>query len=51
MFVVGVILVALALLFGLTELALAADGRVRHPLRIVLVLCAALAIGLAFLME
>ena len=34
MFLLGVILTSLAILFLLTSLALNADGRLRHPLRV-----------------
>jgi hypothetical protein len=51
MFTVGVVLTALAILFGLTALAFWADGLVRHPVRIMLALAALLLLGLALLME
>lgn len=47
----GVLLTALALLFSLTALALAASGQLRHPYRVVGVLAATLAVGLALLMN
>jgi hypothetical protein len=46
----GVIFVALATLFFLTTLACSATGTLRHPLRVVAVLAALLAIGLALLL-
>lgn len=50
-FLLGVILTALALLFLLTTLALAASGALRHPLRAGISLAAVLALGLALLAE
>jgi hypothetical protein len=47
----GVILVAVALLFMLTVLALAASGRLGHPLRVLAPLVLALALGLVLLLE
>jgi hypothetical protein len=47
----GVILVALAVLFLLTTMALTASGQVRHPARAVLGLVALLVVGLALLFE
>jgi hypothetical protein len=51
MFTLGVVLTALAILFGLTGLAFWAGGRVSHPVRILLALAALLLLGLALLME
>jgi hypothetical protein len=51
MFTLGVILTALAILFGLTGLALWAGGRARHPVRVLFALAALLLVGLALLME
>ena len=51
MFTVGVVLTALAVLFGLTGFALWEDGLVRHPVRVVFALAALLLLGLALLME
>lgn len=46
---VAVVLVALAVLFALTALALAASGRLEHPVRVGAVLAALLMLGLALL--
>jgi hypothetical protein len=51
MFVVGTVLIALAILFALTALALRAAGQLRHPFLTVLVLAPTLAAGLAFVMN
>jgi hypothetical protein len=51
MLTLGVTLTALAILFGLTGLALWAEGRVGHPIRVLLALAALLLLGLALLME
>ena len=51
MFQLGVILVALALLFSLTTLALGAAGALGHPYRVSAALAATLAIGLVLLLE
>lgn len=51
MFVFGVVVTALAVLFGLTGLAFWAGGRVSHPVRILLALAALLLLGLALLLE
>jgi cytochrome bd-type quinol oxidase subunit 2 len=51
MLTLGVAFTALAILFGLTGLALWADGRVSHPIRILFALAAVLLVGLALLME
>jgi hypothetical protein len=51
MFTLGVTLTALAILFGLTGLALWADGRASHPVRVLVALGALLLVGLALLME
>lgn len=47
----GVILVALATLFSLTALALSAIGALHHPLRVVALLAAMLALGLVLLLQ
>ena len=47
----AVMLIALALLFLLTTLALGIGGQIRHPLRPALALVAALAVGAAILYE
>jgi hypothetical protein len=47
----GVILVAVALLFGLTTLAFGVAGRLGHPFRVALALGAALVVGIALLLE
>ena len=51
MFTLGVVLTALAVLFGLTGLAFWADGRVSNPVRTLLAVVALLLFGLALLME
>ena len=51
MFILGVVLTALAVLFGLTGLAFWADGRVSHPVRTLLALVALLLLGLTLLLE
>lgn len=51
MLTLGVALTALAILFGLTGLALWAEGRVSHPTRILLALGVLLVLGLVLLME
>ena len=53
MFLLGVVLTALAVLFSLTTLALAATGRVEHATRVALplVLATTLATGLALLLD
>lgn len=50
-FRLGVVLTALALLFFLTALALRAVGRLPHPYRVASALAAALAVGVALLLE
>jgi hypothetical protein len=45
----GVTLVALAILFTLTTLALGIAGRVAHPYRVVTTLAALLVLGMALL--
>jgi hypothetical protein len=50
-FLLAVILTALAILFFLTALALAASGQLHHPMRIAAVLTALLTLGLALLAE
>jgi hypothetical protein len=50
-FLPGVILTALAILFLLTTLALAAGGALRHPFRVGISLAALLALGLALLAD
>jgi hypothetical protein len=50
-FLLGVILTALAILFLLTTLALAACETLRHPLRATISLAALLALGLALLAD
>ena len=49
MFLLGVVLVALALLFLLTALALRAAGFLRHPWTAAGAIAATLAVGLALL--
>ena len=51
LFSLGVALTALAVLFFLTALALAAEGRVGHPYRVATTLAATLAVGLALLLD
>jgi hypothetical protein len=46
----GIVLVALALLFGLTALALGASRNLGHPRRVVLALAALFSIGVALLL-
>jgi len=50
-FLLAVVIIALATLFLLTALALGAAGELRHPYRLVLVLAAALIVGAALLFE
>jgi hypothetical protein len=50
-FLLGVVLTAIAVLFLLTTLGLAAGGLVRHPVRAVASLAALLVLGLALLAE
>jgi hypothetical protein len=50
-FMVGVVLTAIAILFGLTTLGLAAGGVLRHPIRALASLAALLVLGLALLAE
>jgi hypothetical protein len=50
-FLLAVVIIALATLFLLTALALGAAGELRHPYRLVFVLGAALIIGAALLYE
>jgi hypothetical protein len=50
-FLLGVVLTAIAVLFLLTTLGLAAGGLVRHPARAVASLAALLVLGLALLAE
>ena len=47
----AVILTALSILFLLSSLALSADGRLRHPLRVVAALVALLVLGLVLLAD
>jgi hypothetical protein len=47
----GVILVAVSLLFALTTLALGAAGKLGHPYRVVLAVAATLVVGIALLLE
>jgi hypothetical protein len=47
MLLLGVVLVTLAVLYFLTELALGAAGRVGHPYRVGMLLVAVLVTGLA----
>ena len=47
MLLVGVVLVTLAVLYFLTELALGASGQVHHPWRVAALLVAVLVAGLA----
>jgi hypothetical protein len=51
MLLLAVTIVALATLFLLTALALGTTGQMRHPVRVVVVLAAALVIGVALLYE
>jgi hypothetical protein len=51
MFLLGVILTSLAILFLLTSLALNAGGQLRHPLRVGAALTAILIVGFALLSE
>jgi hypothetical protein len=51
MFLLAVTVVALAVLFLLTTLALWASGDVRHPVRIVAPLAVLLTLGLMLLLE
>jgi hypothetical protein len=50
-FLLAIVIIALATLFLLTALALGAAGELRHPYRLTLVLLAALVIGAALLYE
>ena len=51
MLALGVAVVAVAVLFGLTALALAASGRLGHPVRVAAAVAAVLAIGIALTLE
>jgi hypothetical protein len=51
MFRLGVTLAALAVLFGLTSLALPAAGLLGHPGRVAAVLVGAFALGVILLLE
>jgi hypothetical protein len=51
MFMLGVVLTALAILFLLTTMALWASEELRHPMRVTAALVALLAMGLALLLE
>ena len=51
MFLLGVALTTLAILFSLTALALASGARLAHPYRVAAALAATLALGLALLLE
>lgn len=51
MFLLGVVVVALAMLFLLTALALGAAGRLSHPRRVALVVASASIVGAALLYE
>jgi hypothetical protein len=51
MFLLAVTIVALAMLFLLTALALGAAGRIGHPYRVALAISAALVVGVALLFE
>jgi hypothetical protein len=51
MFLLAVVIVALATLFFLTALALGAAGEMRHPVRSVVAVVAALIVGIALLYE
>lgn len=51
MFLLAVVIVALATLFLLTALALGAAGEMRHPIRSLLAIGAALVVGIALLYE
>jgi hypothetical protein len=50
-FQLAVILIALAVLFSLTTMALVAGEQIRHPIRVGLALTALLVLGLALLAE
>ena len=51
MFLIAVVVIALATLFLLTALALGAAGQMRHPYRAALVIGSALIVGVALLYE
>jgi hypothetical protein len=51
MFVLGTVLIALAILFMLTALAMRAAGQLPHPILTAAVLVPTLAVGLAFVMN
>ncbi len=51
MLLLAVLVLALAMLFLLTALALGASGQLRHPYRVALALAAALVVGAALLVE
>ena len=51
MFLLGVVIVALAMLFLLTALALGAAGRIGHPRRAALVIASASIVGAALVYE
>jgi hypothetical protein len=51
MFLLAVVVIALATLFLLTALALGAAGEMRHPVRAILAIVAALIVGIALLYE
>lgn len=51
MFMLGVVLTALAILFGLTTMALWGSETLSHPWRVTAALAALLAMGLALLLE
>ena len=51
MFQLGVALTALAILFALTTMALSTNMRLAHPHRVAAALAAALAVGLALLLD
>ena len=51
MFMLSVVLIALAVLFLLTAMALWASAQLRHPVRVVVALVGLLVVGLALLLE
>jgi hypothetical protein len=51
MFRLGVILVALSVLFALTAVAFAASARLSHPVRVSVTLAGTLVLGIWFLLD
>ena len=51
MLLLGVTVTALAILFGLSAMALWADGRLSHPVRVTAALAVALVLGIVLLLE